>query len=450
MERNYITITRHKVLLKKINSLIKYSNENNYKLPKKILNLIAFIQAHKNNRLNTPQVKELEQFTKYYKTVPVEVEAIKPAYLHVIASAYELIRYAKNSDIVISSYFLEDLENIQSVQEINEESRYICDNMRNYMQKVWRAEDSYEEIEKNTFYILRNHSRCKSKYEQLNKEFQENNFKLTTREQIIFNKISKTEFNIDIIIKEMMNRTLNSEQHGIYECINHVLFDNMKESGIKSILFNGRYKDIRNYIIKLIKTKLDEVTKDYKDSGTDESLTKEQKKDTLYNSYKLINQALKISNIPQQVADKITLLQNDILSTQRYQTELLHQLKENCLNQVSINSEGKRYYTNLYHFLVEYFELLSGLVVNLKELKYLDDGISAKYHILISDEDMAQWYMFYKDFAKDRYKSVALHQVYFSFLNNTENIQPTLYKKIFKTSKLQNDILPINTLPLTA
>ena len=361
----------------------------------------------------------------------------------IFESAQILIDYSIKNKFVLCNKFYEDLENIK-LQKNNDINKDIPLRLRNYIKRIYSDRIKKKQAKFDTSYFLKPYNKNLKDSKNIdNFDINFHSENITEYRKRLLEDVLKSEtLDIKIFIKKIEDKNLS------YEDIDKELFCYLKDGLFKEALYYGRYYDLRAYLIKDVKKKLDQLTKDYKEDGTDEQLTKEEKEKALENSYRLIDKALKKSDIPQSIKDKITLLQNNVLSTTRYKTELLKQLQENNLNQIAINKYNQRYYLNLFNCLVEYFELLYGLEIRLKELKYFDDGFSAKYKIKIDDESMAQWYQFYKNYAKDRYKSSALHSVYCSYLHNIKNITLSCYKKIFKATQLQKEILPIYVLPI--
>jgi len=361
----------------------------------------------------------------------------------IFESAQILIDYSIKNKFVLCNKFYEDLENIK-LQKNNDINKDIPLRLRNYIKRIYSDRIKKKQAKFDTSYFLKPYNKNLKDSKNIdNFDINFHSENITEYRKRLLEDVLKSEtLDIKIFIKKIEDKNLS------YEDIDKELFCYLKDGLFKEALYYGRYYDLRTYLIKDVKKKLDQLTKDYKEDGTDEQLTKEEKEKTLENSYRLIDKALKKSDIPQNIKDKITLLQNNVLGTTRYKTELLKQLQENNLNQIAINKYNQRYYLNLFDYLVGYFELLYGLEIRLKELKYFDDGFSAKYKIKIDDESMAQWYQFYKNYAKDRYKSSALHSVYCSYLHNIKNITLSCYKKIFKATQLQKEILPIYVLPI--
>ena len=230
-------------------------------------------------------------------------------------------------------------------------------------------------------------------------------------------------------------------------------------SELKEQLIADKMKEIENDINR----ELDNLTKDYKTYGTDEALTEEEKYKALHNTYKNIKKSfikvmlnnreekLYSDSIIKSINDNIEELENKILGgdTPRYKTELLKLMKNERLNQISKNDKGEYYYTNLFKILVNYYNLLGEYQTKIEELKWIDDGISAKYEneeILLQNRNKKRWYEFYK-IVKDKYKRNNFYSVYFSFLYNTEKISFKILKKIFRVTKLTQNPIKIYSIP---
>jgi len=395
-----------------------------------------------------------------------------------LLESIKILKYLKNE---LAGYDYTTLEDFSSLAEdicYFELEDCVYNNLENIAECLYFTEDSIEEYQNIKNIILAISTYTSYNLEDIKEYFKTflKDIKLTSVESS-YEEALEDYRGVEVLLEEQGAREIQFV-YG-YECDCMIvryenpkyekIKDKYKKNGyeiveieyseLKEQLIADKMKEIENDINR----ELDNLTKDYKAYGTDEALTEEEKYKALHNTYKNIKKSfIKIitnnregkiyaDSIKRSINDNIEELENKILGgkTSRYKTELLNLMENERLNQISKNDKGEYYYKNLFKILVDYYNLLEEYQAKNEELKWIDDGISAKYvneEILLKDKNKKSWYEFYK-IVKDKYKRNNLYSVYFSFLHNTKKISFEILKKIFRVTKLTQTPIKIYSIP---
>jgi len=249
MKEYLISKTKYEVLIKKIDNLVAYANDNNLAISNDFLKLADFIKTHSYFEINSLQAKEIEDYTQHYDTLP--------ATHSIISRANELIRYSKYKNIILSSMFFEDLEKLQN-NKLEDEKIFIKTLMRKYVRNVWR-EGNLEKVKENYYYLMAKQNNNKTiQLTKINKPIEK--VELKGRNKKLFTRIEKV-INIPKIINEVKRDSPLTDIEKYYEEINTVLYNSLEENTIKKFLYAGSYKIIRNFIIKKVSEGLKDLTK---------------------------------------------------------------------------------------------------------------------------------------------------------------------------------------------
>ncbi len=264
MDNKSISHTKYKVIIKKANALLTYAKQNNQVLSSDYLSLLNRIKENNFTGVNPLEARNMERYTQDYGQ---HQEDIETKYSMILRKAHELIKYSIIVNFKLCDYFWDDLKDIKiymsfsKLEQFSNDTKFSNDTIKSYIQRAWREED-LTKIQKNGFYLLRTKKNPKTQFSVIRKNISTLNIKLSGRTEQIFNKfLSTDEINITKITKTVLNDKQEYNKSTMYEIINRILYDNLKDDSIKSVLYNGRYKNIRNYIVQNVSSKIDDLTK---------------------------------------------------------------------------------------------------------------------------------------------------------------------------------------------